>query len=362
MKFFIIGLLAGTLIGFLPVVKPTGGFELYPEWHGAVAAPEGIERSPRAELAKQLLPPLLVTGGAFLLDASGAVKGSFVAQDRLVAVSGNGEYLAEYQKVGRAVEFFNIKGERFWKMKSLEYPHLSRSAKLVLLLNGDHGKIRVVDFNGAEAGVKSISGRFCTGIAFAKGSDCAAAGFLDGNYWLLGADGTVALKGAAPAGAMVKSLAVSPDGRYLAVHYGGTAGDFVRLCDSKRKSEDEMKLKSAHLTRMPLSVNNVGSVALIDRDRFVVTDDDCDIDLEMALPPQREGHAAIDYRNGLYALAYSREKGGAQFYLLRESGEALFSRSIDEEPFLDCAFGEDVILLRGAQNLYCYSYHDPARR
>jgi hypothetical protein len=362
MKYFILGFITGVALGFIPLVGPSVGFEIHPEWHGAVAAPDRVEPSPNAELAKFFLPPLLVMNGVFRLDASGALKGAFTSKEKLVAASGSGEYLAEYEKVGRSVEFFNIRGERFWKIKSLEYPYLTHNAKLVLLLNGDQSKIRIFDFNGAEAGLKSISGRLCTAIAFSGESDCAAAGFMDGNYYLLGADGSLALRGAAPKGAMVKSLAVSPDGRYLAVHYGGAGGDFVRLCDAAEKSVDEMKLRTAYFTRMPLSVNNAGSVALIDRNRFVVTDDDCDIDLDMAVPEQRDGHAAIGYRGGLYAVAYSREKGGAQFFMVRKSGEVLFARTIDEEPFLDCALGERFILLRGAQSLYCYSYRDPASR
>ncbi len=80
----------------------------------------------------------------------------------------------------------------------------------------------------------------------------------------------------------------------------------------------------------------------------------------MPIPSQRPGHASIDYRKGIFTVGYGREKGGAQFFLMRDSGEVLFSRSMDEEPFLDCRLGERFILLRGARSLYCYSYHDPA--
>ncbi len=364
MKYFFLGLIAGMLIGLLPFMKPAGGFVMHPEWHGAVNAPDGIEASPNSALKAEFLPPIETAEAVYRINAAGTLSAKFITGERLAAPSGEGGYVARYDRVGRFVDFYGIGGERFWKLKSLEYPFLSHNSKLILLLNGDQSRIRLVDFHGALTGVKSISGRFCTIIAFAKGTDHGAAGFLDGSYYLLDGTGALIIKGNAPEGNLIKGLAVSPGGEYLAVHYGGSGKDRIRLCRVKSGSLDgsfeELALASVHLSRIPMAVNSRGDMAFLELNRFVVTDRDCDTDLDLRVPERRAGHAAIDYRNGLYAVAYSREKGGAQFFLLKKSGQVLFSRTIMEEPFLDCALGERYLMLRGAQNLYCYSYRDPA--
>ena len=86
-------------------------------------------------------------------------------------------YYVQYGKLTTDIEYFNIKGERFWKIKSNEYPYVSSRGKIILFLVADLSRVRVTDFNGNETGIKSISGRFCTSICFSSQNDILQSGF-----------------------------------------------------------------------------------------------------------------------------------------------------------------------------------------
>ena len=122
MKYLILGLLTGILVGLAPFFKPLGGFELNPEWYGEVPQIDKIEASSNALKVKSL-PPIQILDSVYILSANGLLRHKY-SSDRLISISGNGKHLIEYEKAGKAIEFFNIMGDRFWKIKSFEYPYL----------------------------------------------------------------------------------------------------------------------------------------------------------------------------------------------------------------------------------------------
>ncbi|MGV7927555.1 MAG: hypothetical protein AB2L13_01400 [Spirochaetota bacterium] len=193
MRYLIIGLLIGAVLGFVPVWQAEPGTELYPEWYGPVADPESIERSPNGTLSTRSIPPVVLADTLSLLAADGRLISRRAFGDTLFAVSGNGAYYAAYRKIGTSVEFFAADGSPFWKTDSREYPHLSYNGKLVLLVNSDQSQARALDFHGNQAG-EPVSGRFLTVIAFSKGTDIAALGFLDGSYAVMDSTGETALQ------------------------------------------------------------------------------------------------------------------------------------------------------------------------
>ncbi len=360
MRYILLGVLIGLLLGFIPLMEPSGAMEFYPEWYGRIGDLQGVEKSTHPALLKSGLPPLQKDNTIWYLNADGTLVQTIAFTGKNMAASGNGRYFVEYEKVGKSIEFLNREGERFWKSKSLEYPYLSQNGRIVLLLTGDHSRVRIMDNNGAETGAREISGRLCTVLAFSRISDASAVGFLDGSYYLLDGRGNIAASGTAPNGSIIKSLAVSNNGRYLALHYGNRSGDHLGLLDSEKKSLDTLELGSRHYTKTALHVSNSGHIAFLDHRRILITDDDCDIDFEIKIPDKRQGHAGLDLSDGLYAASFSLTTGGTQFLLFRDNGHILLSRSIPEESFLDCWIKKPVILLRGSQGLYCYSFHDPA--
>ncbi len=359
MKFFFFGLLLGILVALVPLAAPVGGFVLTEEWYGNSDEPEAIQPSPSIELSGEKIPPVKSQSGVHLLSASGKLLASFPSGGKIIASSADGEYLALYEQAGKYIEFFNIKGDRFWKIKSLEYPFLSSRSKIILLLNGDHSAIRLVDFNGNPAGTKYVSGRFCTTLVFSKNSDFSAAGFLDGNYYLFDEKGNIAHSGNT-GGAMIKSMAISQNGSFLAVHYGWGNSDHLRLIDIARKTFAEKKLLSVHHARIPLHMRNDGCCTFIDAGKITAVSRRASIQFEIQIPLPREGHASIDYTNDIYAIAYPLEKGGSTFFIVRKTGEVIFAKTFENEAFLDCAMGNSFILVRGMKNLYCYGYRNPA--
>ncbi len=359
MKFFFFGLLLGILLAFVPLVAPHGGFVLSAEWYGNSDTPDAIQPSPSIEMSGETIPPLKSASGVHLLNASGALMASFPSGGKIIAPGAGGEYLALYEQAGKYIEFFNIKGDRFWKINSLEYPFLSSRSKIILLLNGDHSAIRLVDFNGNPVGVKYVSGRFCSTIAFSKNSDFSSAGFLDGNYYLFDEKGNIVHSGNT-GGAMIKSMAISQNGHFLALHSGWGNSDRIRLIDIARNTFREKNLRSVHHTRMPLHIRDDGSCAYIDAGKITVVNRRASMQFEIDIPMPREGHASIDFKNDVYTIAYPLEKGGSNFFIIRKTGEVLFVKKFEHEEFLDCAMGNTFILVKGMKNLYCYSYHNPA--
>ncbi len=362
MRYFFLGLVAGCLLAFVHIIEPSGGMSLYPEWWGEVGNPSSIEQSGAQGLAPGRLFPVQSGSEVFLLAGNGTLQRQYKAADPLLlAVSGNGQYCAEFEKAGRNVEFISTAGDRFWRLKSLEYPYLSFSGRLVLLLNGDQSKVRIFDYNGNGIGAGSVMGRFCTVISFAQRSDFAGIGFIDGSYYLLNQKGEIVDKGKTPQNTVVKGMAVSDSGNYYAVHFGNAEKDRVRLVNVRAKDVNECALSNVHMTRTAMNVADDGTLAVLDRDRLVFTDDDADVDRIIKLPPARAGHAKIARADGLCAVTYSPETGGARFILMQNDGNILFTKDVPEESFLDCVIDGGAILLRGSQKLLAYRYFTPKR-
>jgi hypothetical protein len=355
MRYFFPGLIAGALAALF-LFEPTAGFEIYPEWWSAVKSISVLEKSAHNNPADARFFVKTNDNDYFLLKANGEVSVSGSVSDGLTAFSGNGQFYAKYQKVGTDVEFFNAKGDRFWKLESLEYPYLSRNGKLILLLNGDHTGIRMVDYNGNIIGT-AISGRTCTAICFSDRADYGGAGFLDGSYYFVDARGKVMNGGMAPQGSMVKGVAVSGNGLYAAVHYGNNQKDFIRIINLESGDYDLAELAHTHPVKTSLHVNDGGYCAVIDVDRILYISASGRVKLNIGIPPKRHGHSSISYRNGVYAASYTMQTGASKLLLFREDGVILFSKEFPSESFLDASMQGSLVFLRGSDNIFCYSMH-----
>lgn len=355
MRFFLLGLFIGLIGGLIPFCMPRSGFELYPEWHGKIDTIGAIEPSNNTAITPLPLPPIKVENRIFILAGNGELKHE-VAPDDLTAVSGNGKYYITYQKVGTSIEFFNIRGDRFWKIKSLEYPYLSYHGKLILLLNGDHSRIRIVDFNSNEIGARYLHGRFCTTIVFSSHSDFAGIGFLDGSYYIIDENGIIRTAGTVPHHKPVKGMDLSIRGSFVAIHHGGKENDIITIVNTPEERTAAVELNNVHLTRTTMHITETGLLTAIDRDRILIADADGDIQRIIRIPEKRAGHSRIEYRQRLLMVSYTKKTGEAFFLIFRGDGRILHAQEFPEEPMLDCSITDSVILLRGSQYLYCYSY------
>lgn len=295
----------------------------------------------------------------YLLSAKGLLAKRVEVKDLLTEFSGNGKYYVQYGKVGNSIELLGYNGERYWKMNSMEKPLLSRNGKLILLLIGDHSRIRLFDTNGNPAGAKEISGRFCTSIEFSESNDFACCGFADGTYYFLDEKGNVINSGALPAGNMVKGLRISSNGKFGAVHYGSEQKDCVRIVDIADNDSEDADLNSVHVMKTALHADDSGAVAVLDNDNFLVLDDDADEIWKVKIPAKRAGQASIVKHNGYYFLAYSKSTGESQLYLFSRDGGLYYSREFAGESYLAAAVIDNCVIVRGSDSLFSYKIHVP---
>jgi hypothetical protein len=355
MRYFFPGLIAGALAALL-LFEPAPGTEIRPEWWSTIKNITALEKSPQSRKSNARFFVKANDRDYFLLASDGGIAASGTVSDGLSAFSGGGEFYVKYQKVGSDIEFYNAKGERFWKVESQEYPYLSHNGRLILLMNGDHTVIRMVDYNGNILGT-SISGRTCTAISFSDRNDYAGAGFLDGSYYFVGDRGRVTGSGMAPQGSLVKGVAVSVNGRHAAVHYGNNQKDYIRIINCESGDYDLAELAHAHQVKTSMHVNDGGYCAVIDVDRILYISDSGKVKMTIGIPPKRPGHSSISYVNGVYAASYTMQTGASKLILFREDGVILFSREFPAEAFLDASLQDGLVFLRGSDNIFCYSLH-----
>ena len=315
-----------------------------------------IQKSPSRKPAGALF--FVKTGDRdyFRIRGNGEVALSGTVTDGLSAFSGDGRFYVKYQKAGSYLELFNAKGDRFWKIESLEYPYLSRSGKLILLMNGDQSGFRAVDENGNQLPLR-VSGRIATAVSFSQSGDCAGIGFFDGSYYFINAKGAVTGRGKTPTGTMVKSLSVSGNGLFAAVHYGNNKKDFIRVIEIDEDDYDDEELMHVHQVKTSVYAGDDGFFTIIDVDRILYLTGSGRIRYTIAIPPKRDGHSAITCHDGVYAVSYTMQNGTSKLILYRENGVILFSREFPSESFLDASLRDDLLFLRGSDNIYCYSIH-----
>ncbi|MFH0974995.1 MAG: hypothetical protein V1874_04340 [Spirochaetota bacterium] len=354
MLYILLGLLAGILLSFAPIWGPAGAIEIFPEWHGSIESVRSIEES-RNPLMPKAEFPLVVRSDIFLVSANGKFLKKINFDNRLASVCSNGSYYVQYDKIGDHAELFNPSGDRFWRIKSMEYPYITSGGKLVLLMNGDHTKIRIIDIDGNPAGIKEISGTLCTVIALQQNSDYAGVGFMDGNYYILNDRGDLITGGIVADKAIVKNIAISPNGRYSLVHYGSSKGDFLKSIDASRDKSYDLPLKHVHLTRTALNINDNGEIAAIDYDRIIIGEED-EVESIIKIPASNPGLSSISCSDGVYSAGYMDVDGKAHFFIFLNNG-ILYQKKFSNETFIDSRIIKNIFIIRGSQGLFCYSFY-----
>jgi hypothetical protein len=356
------GFIIGLALNLIPIWEHSASCEIYPEWHGDINFTRNIDISGNPGLADLRLNPVRTDTGALILSGNGSEIGNIAASEYLVSLCGSGRYIAKYEKAGKEVEFLNSEGARFWKFKSNEYPYLSYNGALVLLLNGDQSRIRVLDYNGNNIGVKEISGRLCTVISFSNQSDFAGAGFLDGTYYIISKSGRIISRNRVPAESLIKGISISDNGNYAAVHYGNNKKDNIRLIDIEENDYYTIPLKNIHHSKTAVDISDKGGVCAIDYDRIIITDDEGTIETVIRIPPKEQGVSSLDCAGGLCAAAYTGTDGISRFLIFKRDGDILSVKEFPGESFIESFLNGPAILVRGSQNLYCYSYYLPGSR
>ena len=362
MLFLIWGFIIGLAINILPIWEPSAACGIFPEWHGDINLIQNIDVSVNPGLANITLNPVRTITGASILSGSGLEIRNIIAGEYLLSLSGSGRYIAKFEKAGKEVEFLNAGGERFWKVKSNEYPYLSYNGALVLLLNGDQSRIRVLDFNGSDTGVGEIPGRLCTTISFSSQSDFAGIGFLDGTYYILNKSGKVISGNNVKQESVIKGISISGNGNYAAVHYGNNRKDYIRLIDIQENDYYTIPLKNIHHSKTALDISDEGRVSVIDHDRILITDEEGNIESLIKIPPKNHGTSSIDCAGGLYSASYTGADGISRFLVFKSDGDIILVKEFPGETFIESFIKAPVLFVRGSRNLYCYSYYLPVEQ
>ncbi|HOP64041.1 MAG TPA: hypothetical protein PK906_11750 [Spirochaetota bacterium] len=356
MKYILSGFFAGVILSLL-IFQGVSASELHAGFYFDLS---GLENMPltdsKADKDFYVLPH---KDKVYLMSGEGVPVKRVETSELLSEFSGNGRYYIQYGKVGTSIELLGYTGERYWKMKSREKPLLSWSGRLILLLIGDHSRIRIFDTDGNPAGAQQISGRLCTSVEFSELKDYASCGFADGTYFFINEKGDVINRGELPSGNMVKTTAISSNGRYGVVHYGTEEKDGIRIIDIAENSIEESDLTTCHKMKAAICVTGSGETSILDGEVFIVFDDDADIEMNIKIPPKRPGQAAITKMKGYWFLAYTKISGESQLYIISEDGEPFYGREFAGESYLDATVRDGAVVVRGSDSFFSYKLHVP---
>jgi len=357
MKFFFPSLIIGIIVALF-IFQPSGGIEI----NGAYGHDlKKIQNTNDIKNPSQKLPSQSVSysidSSIYCIDKRGKVINVITKPGSYATLSGNGEFFVSYEKVGKRIEYYNIKRERFWKIKSREYPYLSYNSKVIFLMNGDHSKVRIVNENGAEIGEKFIEGRFCTSIAFSQQADFGALGFADGTFYFINNKGIVIYKGRSGAGTMVKGVSISSNGMYGSIHFGNQSSDGIAIVDILEKEIDIYNLKSHHIMRSTILTTNDGSVLFGEFSSIICLKKNAKLKFSVKIPKRKAGFISISQHHDIFSSGFTTDKGVAMHLLFDKEGSVLLSKIFSKESYLGSKGSASFIHLRGSQNLYGYSLH-----
>jgi hypothetical protein len=362
MWYVLLGLFLGSFLTLIPVWMPSGAAALTGEWHGTLKSVADVQRSNDRAVKSAVFASIVVDDTLLTLSGNGALLNKIAVPGKLLSGSGSGKFYTVFERTGSHVELYGARGARFWRIPSAEYPYLSYNGELVLFINADMSEVRLFDHNGNPVGVKNVAGRFITSFAFARGSDHAVLGFLDGSWAVINKSGEITARGTTPDGTLVKSVALSDDGAFAAVHYGGEKGDHVLIVNTASQGDKRADLSRAHVARIAMHVRPDGKLAVLDGGRIVLFSKRGNVNRIIQVPREKSGIASIAFDGSVYAAAYPREDGDSQLIVFTEEGEVLLSKICAGESFLTAMMDGRLILARGSQGLYCYRIRVPEPR
>jgi hypothetical protein len=356
MKYLLSGFFAGAILSLL-IFQGVSASELHTGFYLNLSDLDTMQTYDARTTADFYVVPR--NDKTYLLSGNGQLAKKVEIIDSLAEFSGNGRYYIQYGKVGTSIEFLGYYVERYWKLSSREIPVLSRNAKLIVLLIGDHSRIRMFDTNGNPAGVNEISGRLCTSIEFSEENDFACFGFADGTYYFIDEKGNLLNKGALPAGNIVKGVRISSNGQFGVVHYGTDQKDGVRVVNIPDNDFDDEELSTSHVMKTALHIDNEGKVSILDHESFLVLDDDADEIFKIKIPAKRPGQSAITKLGECYFLAYTKSTGESQLYVFTGDGRLFYSREFAGESYLAASVRDGSVIVRGSDSLFSYRIHVP---
>src|SRR5208337_1926294 len=133
--------------------------------------------------------------------------------------------------------------------------------------------------------------------------------------------------------------------------------DFVRIIDISSKDYEEIALSHIHPVKTSLYMTDEGYCTIIDVDRVLHMTPSGTVKYAIKIPQKRSGHSALSYDSGIYSASYTMQNASSRLIIFKDDGTVLFSKEFPTESFMDSVIKQNVVFLRGSNNLFCYSIH-----
>ena len=355
MRYAIIGLLAGILVGLAPVFITHTGFVLTPLWYGSLQKIQATEPAPINDTSMTFA--VTTDSGYYHIRASGLVQKFIAGADAFVKPTSDGKFYITYKKVGNEIAMYNANNEFFWKLPSTEYPYISPDGSIIILLTADGSSARIADFNGNVYSNPELNGQFTTALSFSQKGSFAGIGFIDGRYYILNNKGQILYKGIAPSSTVVKGIAIDDTGNYALVHCGNSSKDYiVGIAIAKQKSFT-YELSAPHYIKTSMAINTTGKAIFLDIGRLLEIDIKGQDVTGYQIIKKRYGQSQVSSAGDIFMISYPTHTGGSVWYVWQWGKGTLYQKEFYEEPFLHHILSHNIILLQGQDTLLCFSYH-----
>jgi hypothetical protein len=175
-----------------------------------------------------------------------------------------GKGFFRYKKIGEYITYYSSYGEILWKKNSHSYPFASFLGNLNFLISGDGNQVLLVDINGNPTGARQLDGRFLTDMAHTvlHGSVILFSG---GEIFRLDPSGNIIwkltnLQTEQKVLLFYKSIAISPDGNFVAVHFLKDTKDYIAVLGSKGETLTIFHLPNKYPHKLYMAVSEKGNV------------------------------------------------------------------------------------------------------
>ncbi|TGL52904.1 hypothetical protein EHQ55_03110 [Leptospira meyeri] len=168
-----------------------------------------------------------------------------------------------YEKIGDEVNFFSDSGELFWKKPINSYPRSGYFASPVLYLSGDNNTVFLMDESGNRVGKSELNGRFLTDYQFDSKNKGVIVLFSGGEIYRLDEKGNALFEkdlSKERKDSFFKSVALSPNGKFSAIHYSLLDKDFVEVLDEVGETVEEFPLPKFYPHKLYFVIGNDGSI------------------------------------------------------------------------------------------------------
>ncbi|PJZ86362.1 hypothetical protein [Leptospira harrisiae] len=168
-----------------------------------------------------------------------------------------------YEKIGDEVNFFSDTGELFWKKPINSYPRSGYFASPVLYLSGDNNTVFLMDESGNRVGKSELNGRFLTDYQFDLKNKGVIVLFSGGEIYRLDEKGNPLFErelSKDKKDSFFKSVALSPNGKFSAIHYSLLDKDFVEILNEVGETVEEFSLPKFYPHKLYFVIGNDGSL------------------------------------------------------------------------------------------------------